>query len=107
MKVTNTAFGLPLKTIKELEAVFSQIPAIEKVIIYGSRAMKTHRVNSDIDLTIVAPSLDSAELSQIEVTIDDLLLPYTIDLSLFHNIENPDLVEHIKQVGLDFYKRKG
>ena len=36
--------------------------------------------------------------------IDDLLLPYKIDLSIYHKIENLDLIEHIKRVGITFYK---
>jgi len=35
--------------------------------------------------------------------IDDLLLPYTFDISIFNQISNPDLIEHINRVGLVFY----
>lgn len=42
---------------------------------------------------------------KIENALDDLLLPYKIDLSLFHALDNPALVEHIRRVGRVFYKR--
>jgi len=37
--------------------------------------------------------------------LDDLLLPYKIDLSLYRQIENDDLIDHIQRVGIDFYRR--
>jgi len=38
--------------------------------------------------------------------IDDLNTPYLIDLSVFHKLGSPDLVEHITRVGKTLYKRK-
>jgi hypothetical protein len=32
-------------------------------------------------------------------------LPYTFDLSIYHHITSPDLIEHIERVGKVFYKR--
>jgi hypothetical protein len=46
-------------------------------------------------------------LLKIENEIDDLLLPYEIDLSLFHKIENPQLIDHINRVGKVFYEKQG
>jgi hypothetical protein len=37
--------------------------------------------------------------------LDDLLLLYKIDLSIFHKIENPDLIDHINRVGITFYEK--
>ncbi len=39
--------------------------------------------------------------------IDGLLLPYTFDLSLFHNISDPDVIDHIRRVGVLFYEKAG
>ncbi len=36
--------------------------------------------------------------------MDELLLPYTIDLSVFADLDNADLREHIERVGLVFYE---
>lgn len=43
-------------------------------------------------------------LYRIMDAIDDLLLPYTFDLSIFRYISDPDLVEHIERVGVVFYE---
>ena len=38
--------------------------------------------------------------------LDDLLLPYTIDLSIFHMIDHEALRDHIQRVGQEFYHRQ-
>jgi hypothetical protein len=37
--------------------------------------------------------------------LDDLFLPYTIDLSLFSSLKQPDLLDHIRRVGVVFYEK--
>lgn len=91
--------GLSKETISALLKVFNQYP-IDKVILYGSRAKGNFKDGSDIDITLVAPNLDLTQLLKIENEIDDLLLPYKVDLSLFHTIDNPDLILHIQKFGL-------
>ena len=36
---------------------------------------------------------------------DDLFLPYTFDLSIFRDIADPDLTEHIRRVGVTMYEK--
>jgi len=97
-----TKFGLNHHVVRSLKAVFAKHPHIEKAFVYGSRAKGNYRHNSDIDITLVGASLDTTELLKIEGEIDDLLLPYKVDLSIFHQIENPDLIDHIQRVRLEF-----
>jgi predicted nucleotidyltransferase len=98
-------YGLKDLHIKKIKSVFEKYSFIEKVIIYGSRAKGNFRNGSDIDLTLIGNSLNLTELNKIENELDDLLLPYQIDLSIFHKIENLDLIAHIKRVGIVFYKK--
>ena len=56
-------------------------------------------------LTLVGKDLDMAVLLKIENDLDDLLLPYKIDLSVYHLIENQDLTDHINRVGTVFYEK--
>lgn len=95
-------FGLEEDVLRKILSVFSRHPFIEKTYVYGSRALGTYRPNSDIDLTLVAPQMNLTELFKIETELDDLLLPYKIDLSLFHTLDNQQLVEHIERVKKEF-----
>ena len=38
--------------------------------------------------------------------LDDLLLPYMIDLSILRDISDPDVVEHIERVGTPLYEKR-
>lgn len=98
-------FGLPNAAINSIACVLAKHSNIQQAILYGSRAMGTHRPNSDIDLCLVGPELPLTELLAIETELDDLLLPYKIDMSLHRSIDNPALLDHIRRVGVVFYSR--
>jgi predicted nucleotidyltransferase len=98
--------GLPVSAVEKICGIFRAYPSIRRVILYGSRAMGTYRPGSDIDLSIEAESLGLTELLSIENRIDDLLLPWKVDLSLLHNIGNPALQDHIRRVGVTFYQAR-
>lgn len=102
---SNQSYGLPTSAIEALCNIFRQYPLIHSVKLYGSRAKGNYRLGSDIDLCIVAPDLTLHDLLKIENEIDDLLLPWKIDLSLWHQIDNPDLLKHIQRCGVEFYRR--
>jgi predicted nucleotidyltransferase len=96
-------YGLKEQHINAINSVFLIYPQIKKAILYGSRAKGNYRNGSDIDITLIGDDLDLTILFKIETKLDDLLLPYKIDLSIFHQIENTDLIEHIQRVGKDFF----
>lgn len=98
-------FGLKIDTIQAIQEVFKLHHEVEKAILYGSRAIGNYRLGSDIDLTLVGEKLNLSTQQKIEDELDDLLLPYKIDLSLHKQLENKDLLEHIKRVGKVFYDR--
>lgn len=98
-------FGLQQKHIDAINQCFAQYSGIEQVIIYGSRARGNYKNGSDIDLSIIG-NLDYANLLRLETQLDDLLLPYKIDLSLRHKISNPDLLAHIVAEGKVFYGKE-
>jgi len=95
--------GLSRQTIASIQSVFESSPLIEQVVLYGSRAKGNYRPGSDIDLTIKSSAMTLSDLLKLETLLDDLLLPYKIDLSLHHQIDNQALLEHIERVGLVFY----
>ncbi|MBU1821665.1 MAG: nucleotidyltransferase domain-containing protein [Bacteroidetes bacterium] len=99
--------GLDQEDIQSIQRVLATYPFVKKAILYGSRAKGTYQYNSDIDLTLLGENLTLTILFEIENELDDLLLPYKIDLSIFHKISNPYLVDHINRVGVVFYEQDG
>lgn len=98
-------FGLPAHAVDQIREVMQNHAEVEECLIYGSRAKGNFRNNSDIDLTLKGTALTFSDLLRIESELDDLLLPYQIDLSLFEKIDNRELLDHIDRVGLVFYRK--
>lgn len=98
-------FGLSEQTLGRINAVFAKHPAVEKAVLYGSRAMGTHKPGSDIDLTLYGEGISQTEVDRILDELEELDLPYSIDLSVFSRRTHAQLREHIECVGVVFYAR--
>lgn len=99
-------FGLPAEALAALCGVLSQYPKVVRAVVYGSRAKGNYRSGSDIDLTLDGPALTETDLTRIDTALDDLMLPWKIDLSLLSHIDNPDLLDHIARVGQPLWIKK-
>lgn len=98
-------FGLEENIIEQIKDVFTSFTEVEEVILYGSRARGNYRTGSDIDLLVKGNNLSLRTLNNISLKLDDLMLPYTFDLSIYRHIDNPDLIDHIKRVGITLYHK--
>lgn len=98
-------YGLKPDVIERIKRALAAHPEVEQAVLYGSRAKGTYRAGSDIDLCLKGESLTLPLLLKIDNELDDLLLPYKIDLSTFHALDNPELIAHIQRVGAVFYSK--
>lgn len=98
--------GLDNSDIQKIQSVFKLYQEVEKAILYGSRAKGNFKPASDIDLTLVGSSLNLTIQQKIENDLDDLLLPYKIDLSIQHTISNKELLEHIERIGVVLFQKE-
>lgn len=103
--MTEGEFGLYPASLATVRGILEKYPAVERAILYGSRAMGNFKRGSDIDLTLIGAGLDFDTLGSIAGDLDDSDIPYKVDLSLLANIANPNLVDHIRRVGKVFYER--
>ncbi len=98
-------FGLKQADLDQIRAVFSRYPQVRKALLYGSRAMGNYKTGSDIDIALCGKEdLELDILYRIMEDLDNLLLPYTFDLSIFSHISDKDVISHIKRAGCTFYK---
>lgn len=104
--INEERFGLSPRTIQGICEVFSRHENICKAILYGSRAKGHYREGSDIDLTLIG-DITYAQLAKILDEIDDLMLPYMVDLSVYDQLTHEDLKSHIDRVGVVFYSKCG
>ena len=96
-------FGLGKGVAQKIRAVFSRFPQVRSAVLFGSRAKGTHKPGSDVDLTLQGEGLNLATLYKISAALSDSDIPYKFDLSIQSQIENPDFLDHIKRVGVQFY----
>lgn len=100
-------YGLPEHTVDQICAVLAQYPQVQRAVLYGSRAKGNFKPGSDIDLSLHGPDLTPRLCATIADALDDLLLPYSIDLSVFALLHHPELEAHIQRVGVVFFERDG
>jgi uncharacterized protein len=93
-------YGIDRSDLKRLIDVIYANKKITMAILFGSRAKKSFKKYSDIDIAIKANDLSINELLEIKVMIEDLMLPYDIDIVDYNRISNQALKDHINRVGL-------
>lgn len=99
--------GLPAATVQEITEILARHPAVDRAVLFGSRAKGVHRPGSDIDLALIGGAgLDALTLGQIEEALDDSYLPYRFSLLILTRQTDPDIAAHIARVGQPFYERK-
>ncbi len=99
-------YGLSEATVAKICTILTHYPQVERAVLYGSRATGSYDNGSDIDLALCGGAdLTLKVHHKIADELDDLLLPYTIDLSILHDIKNPKLLAHIDAVGKTLYSR--
>ncbi len=85
--------------------VLIQQADVDAIWLFGLRGMGQERPGSDIDLCIDASDLSHADRLRLMAAIDDLLMPWTVDLALRHELP-PDLLSHVQRVVRCLWTRK-
>ena len=98
-------FGLTEHTLQLIINCISNFTSIDSAVLYGSRAKGNFKDGSDIDISLKGKNLTLKDVLKLENEIDDLLLPYKFDICIYHQINNPDLIEHIDTLGIEIYSK--
>lgn len=98
-------FGLGEHNLHAIIDVLSSVKKVQRALIYGSRAKGNYRSNSDIDIMVEGECLTIADLSMIDVRLDDLLLPWQIDLCARNRVGNQALLDEVEKWGVVVYQR--
>lgn len=92
---------LPQVVIDKIKSSLKNEENIKKIILFGSRAKNSSKKGSDIDLAIVGEGIDFRQLCRVGVKIDELDLPYKVDIVDYYSITNQELRSHIDRVGAE------
>ena len=101
------SFGIYEKSYLLLLNTFGSFPEIEKVAIYGSRAMGNYKKGSDIDLAIMGKLVNYQTVVRLSAKLnEELPIPYFVDILDYKSLENQKLKKHIDQEGIVFYNKQ-
>lgn len=100
--MTKQYIGLDDVTIQRIIDKLDFVNDSGNIILFGSRAKGNFKNGSDIDIAIKSKDLDFHKLMRIKSKLEELDLPYKIDLIDYNTIENEELRNHIDRVGIQF-----
>ena len=66
--------------------------------------MGRHRDGSDVDLYLVGEAITHADRLQLMHAMDEILLPWQVDLALQHELP-PELLDAVNRVGIPIWGR--
>lgn len=99
-------FGLEDKVINDIVNILKKYEEVESAKIFGSRARGDYRKASDIDIALFGDRLTFSINTKIFYDIDDLYLPYKIDLINFNSIGPDDKIkDNILKEGVEIYAK--
>jgi len=80
---------------------------VEKAVLFGSRAMRTGTVTSDVDIALFGDELGYTDQVRLARALDRIPMAQSVDLILHRAISHPALLEHIRIHGVEWYRRPG
>lgn len=96
-------FGIENSVWDEIIEVLRKYPEVDRLVLFGSRAMGNFKFNSDIDLALFSNGMKFRRFLDLNADLDELGLLYRIDLIDFNKITNEELKSHIERAGLILY----
>lgn len=99
-------FGIYDKSYRLMTEVFESFSEIERVILYGSRAMGNYKKGSDIDLAIVDEAVNLHTVNKLSDKLnEEIPVPYYFDVLDYNTLANAQLKKHIDKEGKLLYSR--
>ena len=97
--------GLKDETLERVRRILATFPAIDRAVLYGSRAMGTYKSGSDIDLTLFGKDVDRELCAEVAMMFQASLVPFKVDVSAFELLTHEGLKDHIRRRGVVLFDR--
>ena len=92
------------KILKEIRNICAKYKNIEKVMLFGSRAIDKERYNSDIDLAIVG-EFDFLFCERLKEEFENIPTLLKFDVVDYNNITNQELINDVNKYGKVIYSK--
>lgn len=95
-------FHLPQQVEQNLRTVIENEPAIQRVLLFGSRARGDHTPRSDIDLALEGRSIPL----HVNTRLRESAGLYKLDIVHLETLDNPELEKEVLQEGIVLFARQ-
>ncbi|ACB86131.1 nucleotidyltransferase family protein [Natranaerobius thermophilus] len=93
--------GLEDKKIQKIVSLFSKYEAVEKAVIFGSRARGDFAYNSDIDIAVYT---NGQSVTGLQTDLEEAAGIYKINLIVMDELNNDQLRQNIERDGVEVYR---
>jgi predicted nucleotidyltransferase len=99
-------YGLREEDLRYITETIAAYPAVQRAVLFGSRAKGNWKIGSDIDLALVGKTVDWSVVSDIHMKLEEEgPMPYLVDVIDYGTINNSELKAHIDRVGIVLFER--
>ena len=102
--MNNNLIGIDKGELRSIVRIIKKCAKIEEAILFGSRAKGNFSKGSDLDIALKGTNIELNDILNLLIELDDLYLPYKIDLIIYKRIKEDALIEHIDRVGITLFK---
>ncbi len=97
--------GLTELEIKQIITVLSEIPNLERAVIFGSRTTGKHKPNSDVDIALYGEKLTFGAIFDMEEALYKLGFELELDILLFDVIQDSRFKAAIKRTAVEVFSK--
>jgi len=100
-------YGLKDEYTQDFLSIINKFHDVDKVVLFGSRAMEKHKKTSDVDIALFGKKVNAGLASAIKFEIEEeTVIPYFFDVVAYPVIQNSKFKEHINTKGVTLWERK-
>ena len=100
--------GLSKKIKEEIINTILSHKKAEKIVIFGSRAGKDFKKNSDIDIAVIGKGWTDKDINIVKFNLEEgLKIPLKFDILNFYRLRKETLKNEITKNGRVIYEEKG
>ncbi len=93
--------GLIARDLHHICAAAAELPEIDEIVLFGSRAKGTHQQGSDVDLAIKGKEITYTTVLRLLDSLNEVRpIPYFFDVVDYSSLGDEPLREHIDRVGI-------
>jgi predicted nucleotidyltransferase len=98
--------GIAEFSYSQIIGAVEAFPEIERVVLFGSRAMGNAKTGSDIDLAIYGHKVTRETASRLSAELNEHRpIPYYVDILVYAEMSHEGLKRHIDEHGRELYRR--